>query len=391
MNARDSSALLSELLRREHHAMAEFLVALAAFDGKRLWLELGYPSLFTYLHRELRLSKSAAFYRKAAAELIQRFPEIVEPLELGRLCLSTVGELAQVLTPENRDEVIPRFFHLSKQEARAVVAELKPVERPPQREVVTTVRASAATAPPARAPEPAAASELCALVPACVVAPGSPAELLDAKVPARNVNAPSSRADQPTFEPLTADLRRIHLTVTKRFEAKVAAARDALSHTRPGASTEEVLEAALDLLLDRAAKRRGLVQKPRREKRPSKPDHIAAEVKREVWVRDGGCCQWALENGGICGSRHRLQYDHIHPKALGGPSTIENVRLLCRRHNLLSARRILGNAWMERFAPARKATAAGGRRREDTDGDHHGARTGAGSGGAYSEVLAASS
>ncbi|BDG02721.1 hypothetical protein [Anaeromyxobacter oryzae] len=147
--------------------------------------------------------------------------EIVEPLEHGRLCLSTVGELAQVLTPENRDEVIPRFFHLSKQEARAVVAELKPVERPPQREIVTTVRAAAAAATPARAPEPAAALELCALAPACVVAPGSPAELLDAKVPARNVNAPIFRADQPTFEPLTSELRRMHLTVTKRLDGAV--------------------------------------------------------------------------------------------------------------------------------------------------------------------------
>ncbi len=46
MNARDSSARLSDLLRCEHHAMAEFLVAVAEFDGRRLWVELGYPSLF---------------------------------------------------------------------------------------------------------------------------------------------------------------------------------------------------------------------------------------------------------------------------------------------------------------------------------------------------------
>ncbi|BDG01030.1 HNH endonuclease [Anaeromyxobacter oryzae] len=360
MNARDSSIRLSELLRREHDAMAAFLVALAGFDAKRLWLELGYPSLFTHLNRELGLSKSAAFYRKTAAELIQRFPELVEPLEDGKLCLSTVGELAQVLTPENRYQVIPRFLHLSKQEARAVVAELKPAERPPRREVVTTVRVAAA-ARPVRDPEPAAALALGVPATARVIAPGSPAELVDARVAARTVNAQISRK-APTFEPLTADLRRMHLTVTKRFEAKVAAAKEALSHSHPGASTEVILEAALDLLLDRAKKRKGLVEKPRREKRPSRPDHIPAEVKRAVWVRDGGCCRWALENGGVCGSRHRLQYDHIQPKALGGKSTIENVRLLCARHNLLAARKIFGDAWMDRCAPARKATAATGRR-----------------------------
>ena len=61
MHARDLSNRLSDLLRREHSALADFLVALADFDAKRVWVELGYPSLFAYLHRELRLSKGAAF------------------------------------------------------------------------------------------------------------------------------------------------------------------------------------------------------------------------------------------------------------------------------------------------------------------------------------------
>jgi hypothetical protein len=116
MHARDLSTRLSDLLRREQDAMAEFLLALADFDRKRAWVVLGYPSLFAYLHRELGLSKGAAFYRKTAAELLQRFPEIVEPLRNGRLCLTVVCELAKVLAPENRDELLPRFFGLSKDE-----------------------------------------------------------------------------------------------------------------------------------------------------------------------------------------------------------------------------------------------------------------------------------
>ncbi|MGB8933068.1 MAG: hypothetical protein WCC48_17620 [Anaeromyxobacteraceae bacterium] len=64
--------------------MAEFLLTLADFDRKRLWLELGYSSLFHFLHRRLGMSKGAAHYRKTAAELIQRVPEVVEPLQDGR-------------------------------------------------------------------------------------------------------------------------------------------------------------------------------------------------------------------------------------------------------------------------------------------------------------------
>ena len=101
MHARDLSKRLSDLLRREHVAMADFLVALADFDRRKLWVELGHASLFSYLNRELGLSKGAAFYRKTAAELVQRFPEIVEPLGDGRLCLTVVCELAKVIAPEN--------------------------------------------------------------------------------------------------------------------------------------------------------------------------------------------------------------------------------------------------------------------------------------------------
>jgi hypothetical protein len=83
-NAQELSARLAALLREEHSALADFLVALASFDERRAWLELGYSSLFVFLHRELRLSKGAAQYRKTAAELVQRVPEIAEPIRDGR-------------------------------------------------------------------------------------------------------------------------------------------------------------------------------------------------------------------------------------------------------------------------------------------------------------------
>ncbi|MFL5271316.1 MAG: HNH endonuclease, partial [Anaeromyxobacteraceae bacterium] len=48
---------LADLLAREHGALADFLVALAEFDRERRWLELGHASLFSFLNRELGLSK----------------------------------------------------------------------------------------------------------------------------------------------------------------------------------------------------------------------------------------------------------------------------------------------------------------------------------------------
>ena len=54
---REESTRLAELLKREHLAMADFLVALAAFDETSDWIELGYTSLFYFLVRELGLPK----------------------------------------------------------------------------------------------------------------------------------------------------------------------------------------------------------------------------------------------------------------------------------------------------------------------------------------------
>src|SRR5512145_637599 len=138
--ARQLTDHLADLLRKERGAMAEFLVALAAFDGERRWAELGHASLFAFLNRELGLPKDSAFQRMTAARLIQEYPEVVEPLRDGRLTLSTSVEVAKVVTPENRGEVLPRYFHLSKREAKAVSAELQPCEAAPHRTVVTPVR-----------------------------------------------------------------------------------------------------------------------------------------------------------------------------------------------------------------------------------------------------------
>jgi hypothetical protein len=334
-NARDFTNRLANLLRREQHAMADFLVALADFDARRLWLELGHASLFYFLHRELGLSKGAAHYRKTAAELVQRFPEIVEPLRDGRLCITSIVPLAKVLTPENRHELLPRFFHRSRREAMEVAAEVRPAAAP-RRDVVTPIRAVVPVVQPAEPKLDPAQS---------AVQPVEPVRANRSAQPApQSPSPPRDGAD-----PLTADLSRFHVTVSRRFLEKLEAARAALSHARPGASAEEILERGLDLVLAEHARRKGLVAKPRKAPPPSKPDRVPAHVKRAVWKRDGGRCQWPLDGGGICASTVRVEFDHIRPRALGGPSTIENIRLVCKVHNQRAARIALGDAWMDRF------------------------------------------
>ena len=61
---------------------------------------------------------------------------------------------------------------------------------------------------------------------------------------------------------------------------------------------------------------------------------IPAEVKREVWRRDQGCCTYVdRHTGRRCGSRFFLEMDHIVPVALGGGAAPGNLRLRCAAHH----------------------------------------------------------
>jgi hypothetical protein len=349
MNARELTNLLATLLRKEQTAMADFLVALSDFDREQLWRDLGHTSLFYFLRRELRLSAGAAQYRKTAAELIQRFPQVEVALRKSDLCLSTVVEVAKVITAENCNEVLPRFFGLSRRDAEMVAASIRPVEAAPRRDVVTTIRAAPAAAVPVDGADerrPLPASE------------PSPLEVrLAERALAANspMTAPAAPAPRDSAEPLDAESSRLHVTVSRRFLQKLEAAKDALSHANPGASAEEILEAGLDLLLERHAKRKGLVAKPQKKVRPSKTDAIPAHVKRAVWKRAGGRCEWRLESGERCDSTTRLEFDHYgQPRARGGPPTIENIRLHCRPHNDMNARLAFGDEWMNRYTAKRR-------------------------------------
>jgi hypothetical protein len=172
--AREATTYLADLLRRERHAMAEFLVALAQFHRERRWLELGHASLFAFLRRELGLSAGAAQYRKTAAELMQAYPAVE----------------AQLRAPE--------------------------------------VDGSAAATP---------------------------------SLPATPATPPST--ERPRIKPLDAERARVNMTVSRRLLAKLAAARDALSHSHPGASEEEILEVGLDLILQRQGRARGCATRAR--------------------------------------------------------------------------------------------------------------------------------
>jgi HNH endonuclease len=76
-------------------------------------------------------------------------------------------------------------------------------------------------------------------------------------------------------------------------------------------------------------------------------DGVARAVRREIFERDGEQCTFTDERGNRCPARGDLELDHIVPRACGGTSDAENLRVVCGPHNKLYAEQAFGRAHIE--------------------------------------------
>jgi hypothetical protein len=257
--------------------MADFLVALAEVIDKKLWRELGYSSPFYYVRREFKLCAGAAQNRITAAELILWVPEIEPALRSGQLYLSTVTVVAKVLTSENKAEVLPRFFGLSRREAEQVAVSICPAEVIPVRDVVTPIRraaaavrviapastlptASTSTSPAAEAGSGALAfhmDETAAPVRVAASAGALQVQLAEPNAPAREAAVVQlvSEPARDEVEPLDAKLSRLHITVDDELLQLLEAAKNAFAHSFPSGRAAEVIKHGLRVALAQHDKR----------------------------------------------------------------------------------------------------------------------------------------
>ena len=330
-------ALIAEVARcarDERHATAQLIAHLAELDARRLYLGAGHSSLFTYCRDVLGLSDDAAYNRVEAARACRLFPGLLEQLVDGSLTVTSVRLLARHLTAENHRELLAGASRRSKREVEELIAHRFPKPDTPSsvRKVPERTQSRLAVAPTRPTSEQAEAGPAMTMVaPAPVVTP--------AETVCRQRTAPTHR---PAVMPLAADRYEIRFTASAATRDKLKVAQDLLRHAIPNGDVAAIFDRALSELIDAHSRRKMAVVRRRNKARlttsvvrPAVENsrNVAAEVKRVVWVRDGGRCAFVSASGHRCSERAFLEYHHVLPYAVGGQATIANIQLRCRAHN----------------------------------------------------------
>ena len=341
LSDRDLISSLKKLIRTERETTLSILEHLGEVDSRRLYLPLGYGTLFDYCTQHLGYSSSGAGRRIAAARCIRRFPQIAELLRCGEANLSTVSAVAGIITDENKNEVIGQMRGKPYNDVEMIVASYKPQTLLRDRVKPVCLRV------PASKPTGHTGQHHTSM-------------FSHSQIGSRNTKKTSDKSESPVEK--TEQRFMIQFAASPEFMKKVSEAKALLSnrHLR-GVSFENVFEAALDLLLDKhsPAKRnerrrtRRAVKKPQpkrniRARGSRRPDHpvrtrrVSIKTRDAVHERDNGRCTYVGANGRRCKTTHHLHIDHIVPFARGGANALSNLRLLCGAHNRLEAERVYG-------------------------------------------------
>jgi hypothetical protein len=323
----DSTLLrdLKSLVARDRTTTAELLAHLAEVDERKLYLLAAYPSMYAWCVGELGLCEQAAFKRIRAARAARQYPAIFPAIAEGRLHLSAVVRLAGHLTPDNAGGLLAAAAHKNLAELEKLLA-----ERFPQPDVATRLEALAG-------------NPVLQQLSSRTVAPDERGnfDLAPAAV--------EPLSPRPRVVPLAPARYVLQVTLAQRTHDKLQHAKALLGHAVPSGDLAEVLDRALEALIEKLERRKcATASRPRATapRRSNDPRHIPAAVRREVWAHDGGRCTFVSDAGHRCGERVRLEFDHVEPVARGGRATVAGLRLRCRAHNQYEAERVFGAGFM---------------------------------------------
>ena len=320
-------AKLPALVAVERNSTADVIEHLVEMERRRLYLAHATSSLYRYCIERLGYSEDAALKRHRVALLALRLPQTLEELRAGTIHLTGLFLLSTHLTENNVDALLTEARGKSRRALEELIARWFPRHDVPSRiEPILPTElgfsfGESLTFQQRRTldtePRP---GETCCTCP--------------------ETGNPAARSG---LEPLSPARWRVEFTASAALRDKLVQAQELLSHAIPNGDLGQLFERALDALLAQETRKRLGTGRPRKARIPkSGSRHVPLDVARAVWKRDGAQCTYMDTEGHRCSERRFLTLEHRHPFALEGPSTLDNLCLLCTAHNLANGRDVFG-------------------------------------------------
>ena len=353
---------------------AGFLRLLAELDRRQLYRAAGFPSAHQFCIERMGMSEDQAFKHLRAARAGRRFPIVFDMLADGRTNVSAITILSKHLTRNHGEALLRDSAGMTNAQVRRLLA-----ARFPQPDVPTVMFALVTPA----AAETRLSADVSEMTCKLAVRPVEATNPLQdneriAELPTSAIEIASTppvpALPYTRVAPLSPASYALQCTLSAAVHAKLREVQDLLGPRISPSDISQVLDLALDALLEQLDRtRKAALRRPEPEPHvdtdmrdeapaeaqpepvPANARRVPASVRRAVWARDGGGCQFVSATGHRCGSRSGVELDHIRPVALGGASTLGNLRLLCRAHNQLEAERRLGREFMLAKRGARRA------------------------------------
>lgn len=151
---------------------------------------------------------------------------------------------------------------------------------------------------------------------------------------------PFSLGPKDSLRSINEEESRLNIVLTTATRKLLERAREVLSSQLPKARWSAVLAYILHDFLERHDPLRKMT---RPVAGTETHRSVTPALRSFILRRAGGQCEFVdKKSQRRCGSTYFIEVDHIHPRALGGTNAPENLRALCRAHNLYEAERILG-------------------------------------------------
>ena len=350
---------LSQLVKTEKEITERIVRHFAEVERRRLYLELGYGNLFDYATRGLGYSNAAAMRRITAARAGLQASEVFDCLETGELNLSTIEKFAPLMKKHGASSLVQQFKGKSVQEAEVIAARLNPVAENEIRDRIKVVAVKAPEINPNQAS--LGANGGFSDETSCFRSEVKHKEETTEKMYHVSFAANEEfmrqleRAKVLSFQGRKDDVALQNVLgqaleeFLKRMCPKEREARRRARRERKAAAEAALQKVALDVaepvaetvagsIVKVLPKETSAVPSPgQHESMEERSSQIPAAMRDEVLVRDGFCCTFVSADGVRCESRRNLEVDHRVPFAVGGETSLENLRTLCAPHNLFAA------------------------------------------------------